>query len=305
MINNHASTSHQTETQGQPQLTIGGQSLLFMMLPVTVHYKGKSVKTHAFLDYGSAFTLIDNSLAEELELVGTPEPLTMVCAKGMIAREDNSLITSFKISGSSNTKCYNIREARTVKNLKLPKGSQDAIKLKELYPHLKGLPLPSFQGVTPKILIGVDNCNLISYNNVVEKHGEIPIAVKTKLGWCVFGKAKSEQNSVGLTFLINQNTKEDVTLHELVKSFFTTESFGVKPMTNTRKSAEEERVEQIVNKSPQETSDGKRYQVGLLWKSDDTVLPDSYSMAYKRLLYVEHKMKNDVDLNSWYINIPI
>lgn len=165
-----------------------------MILPVSVYNGRKSIETFAFLDPGSAFTLIDKDLAEDLELTGNNEPLSMLCAQGLVASDKQSIVTSFRISARGKKKTFDVCEARTVRNLKLPKGSQDIEALMSTCPQLKGLPLPTFENVTPKILIGVDNSYLLSYENVVERDRNSPVAVKTKLGWCLFGKSRQEES---------------------------------------------------------------------------------------------------------------
>jgi hypothetical protein len=71
-------------------------------------------------------------------------------------------------------------------------------------------------------------------------------------------------------------------------------------MQTSQKSLEDQRVQEITDGTLRKTKN--RYEVGLLWKKDETNLPDSYQMAYKRLLLIENRMKKDPDLFSWYIN---
>lgn len=87
----------------------------------------------------------------------------------------------------------------------------------------------------------------------------------------------------------------------MVKHFFTTERFGIKPLIQEERSKENCRVEEIVNSTMKKIGD--RYQIGLLWQNDDTCFPDSYPMAYKRLLLVENRMKRHPDLAKWYVEV--
>lgn len=183
-------------------------NLLFMVLPVTLHNKDKKVETYAFLDPGSSFTLIDSSLADELELDGTPEPLSLLCAKGIVAKDENSRLTSFKISAKSKDREFDVAGAKTVTNLNLPKSTQDMEALQNQYPHLKGISLPTFCEVTPKLLIGVDNSYLLAYHSMIEREKDVPIAVKTRLGWCIFGKYQPQSSQIAHTFVIRKNSPE-------------------------------------------------------------------------------------------------
>ncbi|XP_041450173.1 uncharacterized protein LOC121404578 [Drosophila obscura] len=48
---------------------------------------------------------------------------------------------------------------------------------------------------------------------------------------------------------------------------------------------------------------GQRFQTGLLWKEDDTSLPNSYNMALKRLVKIERKMRRDANFAQAYNGI--
>lgn len=301
--NASGNSSKDSERSSEGNFSIGGQRSLFMILPVTLHSAEKSIDTFAFLDSGSTFTLIDAELANDLNLVGTPEPLSMICAQGMVAKDNNSMITSCKVSGATKSKRFDICEARTVRNLRLPKGFQNAAALQQRHPHLKGLPIATFDNAVPRILIGVNNGSLLAHHNVIEKDENAPVAVKTRLGWCLFGRNPIQQNSEehGLSFVIGEDEEETLDLHELVKQFFTTESFGTKPIVNIQKSVEDQRVQEILKDTLKPIPDQKRYQCGLLWKSNETNFPESHQMAMNRLLNVEARMKKDPELKDWYI----
>lgn len=67
-------------------------NLLFRILPVTLHYGGKSIQTFAFLDEGSSLTMIESSLAAKLGVVGCTRPL---CLKwtGNVTRMEKEFAT--------------------------------------------------------------------------------------------------------------------------------------------------------------------------------------------------------------------
>ncbi|KAH8283391.1 hypothetical protein KR054_002684, partial [Drosophila jambulina] len=48
---------------------------------------------------------------------------------------------------------------------------------------------------------------------------------------------------------------------------------------------------------------GRRYETGLLWRHGEVRLPESYSMALKRLVNIERKMRRDVDFAQAYKGI--
>lgn len=66
------------------------QSIMFRVIPIVLHGKNVSVSTYAFLDEGSSLTLLEDSLADELNLVGDFEPLCSKWTRDTRRREDES-----------------------------------------------------------------------------------------------------------------------------------------------------------------------------------------------------------------------
>ena len=50
------------------------RTVIFRMLPVTIHVGGVSMDVVAFLDEGSSVTLIENEVARQMKIHGEPEP---------------------------------------------------------------------------------------------------------------------------------------------------------------------------------------------------------------------------------------
>lgn len=85
--------------------------------------------------------------------------------------------------------------------------------------------------------------------------------------------------------------QSDTDLHQLVKEFFSIETFGVKVTERIIESKESMRDRQILESSTVHKSN--HYEVGLLWRDDNIQLPKSYDMAKRRLECVESKMKKN------------
>ena len=45
---------------------------------------------------------------------------------------------------------------------------------------------------------------------------------------------------------------------------------------------------------------GTRYQIGLIWKTAEVILPDNYSSAFRRLLSLERKFTRNPSMASRY-----
>lgn len=119
----------------------------------------------------------------------------------------------------------------------------------------------------------------------------LPIASKTNLDWVVHGlilKADSPKTEFKhLIYHYSQNTDEE--RYQIVNNYFTVESLA----TSTNKiklSATESRTRKYNEKN----SENGRYEIGLLWKSDNIVLSESKSLAISKLHYMDRRtLKHD------------
>jgi len=87
-------------------------------------------------------------------------------------------------------------------------------------------------------------------------------------------------------------------VERIVENYFEIENFGVKTAPAVAVN-DDVRAQQILDDTTVRV--GRRYQTGLLWKTDHIMLPSSYEMAYNRLINIEKKMKRDGKLPR---NIP-
>lgn len=279
----HGCHTHQTKSSGT----------LFRYLPVMLSGKRRSVRAYAFLDDGSALTLLDRELADELGLEGEVNPLCLHWTGGTQRQETNSRIVSLEISGThGGAKSYPISGVRTVNELMLPFQTMDLDELSQLNTHLLGLPIASYHGVRPQILIGLKNLHLSMILNCREGKPDQPIAVKTRLGWTVCGGGNPElvPSPVHSVFHVaSGDTDED--LHRTMKDYFALDSLGIMKPGGPLLSTEDQRAQSLQESLTRFT--GERYETGLLWRSDKTRLPDSQDMALRRFKCLEKRMEKD------------
>ena len=125
-----------------------------------------------------------------------------------------------------NGESHRIVDARTVKNLDLPTQSVNMSKLRENWNHLKRVNLEDLVVAKPRILIGMDNWDLLLTSYVIRGPKNGPAVSRTKLGWVLHGNVAEVQHRVETVF--NIWGEEEDSLHQLVKKSFATEDFGVK-----------------------------------------------------------------------------
>ncbi|XP_055643693.1 uncharacterized protein LOC129779933 [Toxorhynchites rutilus septentrionalis] len=291
--------SHETNSQSSREsehdlhthqtVSSGG---LFRYVPVELYGARKHIRCYAFLDDGSALTLMDQQIADDLELFGAVSPLCLRWTGGTHRYEANSQIVSVDISGCEGKK-FHLREVRTVGELQLPYQSLDMEELQRKHPYLSGLPINSYHEVRPRILIGLKHANVTLVRRSREgKQGE-PIAVKTNLGWTVFGVMPAEQstNMVHYTYHI---CSCDGVLQQAVKDYFSLDSLGIAKLSHTFSSNEDERALSLLNSLTR--CMGERFETGPLWRYDDVRLPDSRPMALKRAKCLRSRMTKNPQL---------
>ncbi|XP_058826902.1 uncharacterized protein LOC131686906 [Topomyia yanbarensis] len=277
---------------------VTSSQVLFRYLPIVLHGKHGSIQTFALLDDGSELTLLDNELADELQLEGEITPLCLHWTGGEKRSEDCSRSVGLEVSAKHNrSKKYSLQGVRTVKGLLLPPQTLNVDELVSLYPHLKGLPITSYYKIRPRIMIGIKDQHLSLVQKSREGALHQPIAVKTRLGWTVCGGGNQENtaNMVHSVFHVcARESSTDEELHKAMKEYFTLESLGVPQPKKTLLSMEEERAKFLLE--TRTVFKGDRYETGLLWRYENARLPDSYPTALRRLQYLKRRMDKNPQL---------
>ncbi|XP_055918708.1 uncharacterized protein LOC129950814 [Eupeodes corollae] len=268
----------------------------FQYIPVTLRHGNKKVTTMAFLDGGSSGTRIEDSVANQLGLTG-PKVILHLKWTANVRRQEESKKVSMFISGAYNgAKEYAIPVAHTIQELNLPRQTLNYEELASKHPHLRGLPVTSYFGEQPRIMIGMSDWHLALPSKTRIAGQNDPVATKNKLGWSVFGSRSSSQ-SQSINYHIQEYAeKDDENLSEMMRYFFAVDSLGVKIPFYEATSKDERRAKDIMEKTAM--FNGERFEIGLLWRYDDPVLPDSMPMAKLRQLALDRKLKKSPSLRN-------
>ncbi|XP_062565705.1 uncharacterized protein LOC134227988 [Armigeres subalbatus] len=290
---NRSGPSRQNEERNVNTHQTGTGSLRY--LPVTLFGNGIQLKCHAFLDDGSELTLIDQQLAEELRLSGTIHPLCLKWTGGTHRYESDSQSVELVVAGRGGKRLL-LQDVRTVEELQLPFQSLDMTQLTKQHRYLQGLPVESYTNVRPRILIGLRHANVMLVRKSREGKIGDPIAVKTNLGWSVYGGwATKNSSSTSHTYHICTCSEESMThLNQTVKDYFAIDSLVVKPNQLERLSKDDERAMFLLESRTH--FNGERYETGLLWRSDRIRLPDNKAVAIRRWKCLEKRMAKDTEL---------
>ncbi|XP_062716216.1 uncharacterized protein LOC134291880 [Aedes albopictus] len=278
------STSHLSES-----VASGGP--LFRIIPVTLYGKNCEVKVYAFVDEGSKITLLEDAVADQLGLAGPTEALNLQWTGNIKRREPNSRRISAVISGKGSPKQYQLSNARTVGGLLLPSQTVNYEEMCSRYPHLRGLPIQSYEKVSPKLLIGLDNLKLTVPLKIREGRWVEPIAAKCRIGWSIYGCATTPASTVVCGLHFGGWTDQEQELNQLVRDYITLDNTGVTHTSSHLESEEDQRSKMLLQTTTKRI--GNAFETGLLWKADDVRFPNSYRMAYKRLCSLERRLNQD------------
>jgi hypothetical protein len=153
--------------------------------------------------------------------------------------------------------------------------------------------IPDIPLEMPEILIGLEHVKLMLAYQIREGSWSEPIAVKTRIGWAIYGGRADDDVNQTLCHVCECSLVDDK-LDDLMRDFQTTESFGVENPARKLASRDDERALEVFNSTIK--LENNRYEVGLLWKHSRIVLPDNKALAYRRLICFEQKLRKDNNL---------
>ncbi|XP_044572125.1 uncharacterized protein LOC123257373 [Drosophila ananassae] len=273
------------------------ERLLFRVLPVTLYGDGKQVDTYALLDEGSSVTMVDNELVAELSVQGVRRQLNVQWFGGRATREPTNVVR-LEISGAGKSSRHVLRNVYAISNLSLPMQSLHRRDVRSVNKDAR-LPMKPYQNAVPKLLIGFDHGHLGLPLKTRRFASEGPYAAATELGWVVFGPVEGRRDTPSPRSCLLATSLDD-NVERIVEDYFEIENFGVKAAP-TAAASDDVRAQKILEDTTVRVR--RRYQTGLLWKTDNIVLPRSYDMAYNRLVNIEKKIKRDGQFAQEYSRI--
>ena len=128
----------------------------------------------------------------------------------------------------------------------------------------------------------------LEYFSADEKRS--PVAVLLPTGCVLSGPLPSSSCLTSTCF--KMNIEHDNELASQVKSWYDIESFGANKHVDSRSSADA-RSHEILESST--IHKGLRYDVGMLWKADNTKLPYNYLSSLVQLKSLEKRLAKDED----------
>ncbi|XP_062714303.1 uncharacterized protein LOC109417163 [Aedes albopictus] len=291
----HHPLLHRVEESVQLQKAKSDCTVIFRMMSVTLYVGKRQYDTVAFLDEGSSATLVDDAVAKRLKAEGTLEPLIVTWTGNINRFENESRTVEISMSAKGSKEKYPLFNTRTVSELQLPKQNIRYAEVVKRYSHLAGVPAKDFPSGVPTILIGLDNLHLFApLESRVGKPNE-PIAVRSKMGWTIYGSEKRRpmvQTYLNLHSVAPVSNQE---LHDMMREQYVLEEAPITSFAVPEPS-EEKRARKIFESTTKRV--GNRFETGLLWRSDERRFPDSYPMADRRMKALDRKLERSPALKE-------
>ncbi|XP_058811010.1 uncharacterized protein LOC131675893 [Topomyia yanbarensis] len=270
------------------------RSVIFRMVPVTIHAGSTMLDALAFLDEGSSVTLIEDDIVTQLKISGEAEPLVVTWTGNVKRYENQSKKVNLTVSARDAAEKLPLLNVRTVTQLDLPKQRIKFQEIAEHYPHLRDIPVKDYTLEEPKLMIGLDNVHLFApIESRIGQPGD-PIGVKSLLGWTVYEPVKQQPSMQDAYMNLHDVipvTNQD--LHDILRNQFVLEEAGISAVVP--ESVEDERARAIL-KATTIRVDG-RFETGLIWRADQRRFPNSYPMAERRMKALERKLERDPELH--------
>ncbi|CAH8492347.1 unnamed protein product [Schistosoma haematobium] len=157
----------------------------FAIVPVLVRNGEKVAQTCAFLDSGSDASLITEDLAKRLNLEGEPKTISLRTLDNHSTIQCKEV--QLEVSSLDSSSSFRIPNVWTVERLPMLRRTVPTTSQMKSWTHLKDISFSRVEDENVELLIG---CNAPSVHEMKEvrtgKPNE-PFAVKTLLGWTLFG----------------------------------------------------------------------------------------------------------------------
>lgn len=201
------------------------EEIYFKIIPVKLYGRSATgseivLECNAFLDDGSALTLMSKETARALNLVGPTKELRLGWTDGSSRKIKDSQDVSLCISDLYGTSKYVMNQVRTVPDLNLPAPKINVEEMVRTHDHLKNLDIPQPLKQKPCILIGEKHAHLMATLDIREGLSRSPMAIRTRIGWLVHGRNSLKEEPGNLLSAFTCELKTGRKQEPLMSHFF-------------------------------------------------------------------------------------
>nr|CAB3263249.1 uncharacterized protein LOC108949296 [Phallusia mammillata] len=145
----------------------------------------------------------------------------------------------------------------------------------------------------------LDGAGVVDLPHVIRGRRGEPSAVKTVLGWSLFGTASSRSGRCSVQHVqVNHVNLSNELLHQQVKIMWETEFKDSSLGSSVGMSNEDKYAMKLMNDSVK--LEDKHYCLRLPWRTGSPILPNNRTQAVQRLSYLKRRLNNDSHLCQKY-----
>ncbi|XP_068697634.1 uncharacterized protein [Montipora foliosa] len=272
----------------------------FKVVPVKItgNCGTKEIITHAFLDSGSGATFCLESLVQELELEDM-KPTSFMMTTVNCKEERTGHEVQLNMESLEGDVKFRLEHVLTTNSLPVtPKHMATNEEIKR-WPHFHDICLPETGDKKVTVLIDSDRRDIID-QQLDKREGECgqPCAVKTPLGWTVYGPiGELADDPVNVNFTHTERENLNTQLNRMYN-----EEFGdINTALEEGMSVEDRKAKEIMDQST--TLVNGHYQIKLPFRLEFPSLPDSLPTAEKRLTWLKRRMQRDPVFHAKYSSV--
>ena len=267
------------------------------VVPVKVHYKGRTALTYAFLDQGSTHSFCDKKLVTTLGILGQRQDLKLQTL-GNPASTHHGLTFSLNVASLEGNTSITLPKVFSLDDIPIRPNLIPAKNTLKEMSHLSDLSFPCLQGASVTLLIGADVPELFCPLSVRKGRRGQPVAIETPLGWSLLGPSlvPSAAGNCSINFVKHQTSD----VEQLVQRLWAND-FGDGTSVLNRPFSREDRVMLNVLEETVAIKNG-HYYLPLPWKSEATTLPDNRELAVRRLSHLKKRLQRDENLRGSYVD---
>ena len=293
------------------------QSVFLNVVPLNVICGEIEMATYAFLDQGSTTTLCERSLANLLQVHGTPIRLNVDTLTSSKTLDTISFALDVEPLDRSGDPIH-IADVVAVDKIPIqPNNTLDPTLLKKSnvvketqllkkHKYLRDFEMPRIENGTVQLLIGANVPEAFRVEVMRSGSPGCPDVIRSPLGWSLFGPTfgLTSSKNVSCNFLSAQS-EEMETLHAM----YLRDEIDYSPVTADEEiesldvikclSAEDRRTFELMKDSV--TMVNGHNELPLPWRHDYQLLPDNKIMATKRLNSLKKHLSLDPKLKARYV----
>ena len=261
------------------------------VVKVQVEAAGHSITTLALLDSGSTKSFCSTNLLEKLHTTGQRKSLSVTTLSNNSLSEVTEVGLYIRSTQEPSLNPIYLDSVYAIPNFPSMRDSIITPEDISSYQHLNSLELPDTKNEDVNLLIGQDHAVAMFPLEVRKSTDKEPFAIKTPLGWVLYGAPQSGQ----AISAFSNNIQAGDPLLDIIQRQFTMDNYGT-TFDKPQLSIEDQRALDIWHASA--TLINGHYNLDIPLRHSPPNFPDNKAKALKQLKWIRKKLMADKDLHN-------